>query len=142
MVLHLTHLLNLPGVVIDSWKSDQNSVYFHLRVLAKGIHCPHCGSYTQELHQIRPIVVRDLSAFGKSVYLKVPRRQFYCRNCQRYITERLEFIDWRRKYTQRYEENIYYQVNHSNLEQVSQQENLHIEDVKNIFNHVSRKHKK
>jgi len=142
MVLHLTHLLNLPGVVIDSWNSDENSVHFHLRVLAEGIYCPHCGSYTQELHQIRPIIVRDLSAFGKSVYLKVPRRQFYCRNCQRYITERLEFIDWRRKYTQRYEENIYYQVNHSNLEQVSQQENLHIEDVKNIFNHVSRKHKK
>ncbi len=142
MVLHLTHLLNLPGVIIDSWDSDDNSVYFHLNILAEGMKCHHCNSYTEELHQIRPIIVRDLPAFGKNVYLKVPRRQFYCRICQRYITERLAFIDWRRKYTQRYEENIYYQVNNSNIEQVAQQENLSIEDVKSIVNHVCKKREK
>jgi len=53
------------------------------RVVASGIICPHCNNYTEKLHQNRPILARDLSAFGRSVYLQVPRRQFYCPTCQR-----------------------------------------------------------
>ncbi|PSB60738.1 hypothetical protein C7B79_24670 [Chroococcidiopsis cubana CCALA 043] len=30
------------------------------------------------MHQNRPMLVRDLPSFGRVVYLKVPRRQFYC----------------------------------------------------------------
>ncbi len=117
-------------------------MFFQLSILAKGINCPHCRSYTEELHQIRPIIVRDLPACGQHVYLKLPRRQFYCKGCQRYITEQLKFIDWRRKYTQRYEENIYLQVNNSNIEQVSKEQHISIEQVKNIVNHMSQKRKK
>ncbi|NMG10342.1 transposase family protein [Brasilonema sp. UFV-L1] len=138
----LTNLLNLPGVAVESYESFQDSVSFQLKVLAKGMCCPHCRNYTEELHQIRPIVVRDLPVSGKEVYLKLPRRQFYCRVCQRYVTERLQFIDWRRKYTQRYEENIYSQINHFNIDQVSQQQHLRVEQVKNIFNHIRQKRHK
>ncbi|WP_293337130.1 transposase family protein [Microcoleus sp. CAWBG58] len=38
-------------------------------------------------------MIRDLSIFGQPVYLKVPRRQFYCRTCQKYFTESLNFVD-------------------------------------------------
>ncbi|MFH7024617.1 MAG: transposase family protein [Heteroscytonema crispum UTEX LB 1556] len=142
MYLHLTNLLNLQGVAVESCNYSEESVCFQLSILAEGINCPHCKNYTEELHQVRPILVKDLPALGKDVYLNLPRRQFYCRVCQRYITERLEFIDWRRKYTQRYEKGIYLQVINSSIEQVSQQERLSIEQVKNIYNYVSHKLKK
>ncbi|KAB8317322.1 transposase family protein [Tolypothrix campylonemoides VB511288] len=142
MNIHFTHLLNLPGVAVESCNSSHESVSFQLSVLAEGTYCPHCCKYTKELHQTRPIVVRDLPVYGKKVYLKIPRRQFYCRVCQRYITERLQFIDWRRKYTRRYEESIYSQINHANIEQISQQQHLGIEQIKNIFNYISQKQKK
>lgn len=142
MNIHFTHLLNLSAVTVESWNSSHESVSFQLSVVAEGTYCPHCCNYTKELHQTRPIVVRDLPVYGKKVYLKVPRRQFYCRVCQRYITERLQFIDWRRKYTRRYEESIYSQINHANIEQISQQQHLGIEQIKNIFNYISQKQKK
>jgi transposase len=31
--------------------------------------------------------VRDLPAFGQPVYLKIPRRNFYCRHCQNTLRE-------------------------------------------------------
>jgi transposase len=139
---HFTRLLNLPGVTVESWNSSQDSVFFQLSILAEGTHCPYCSNYTKELHQTRPIIVRDLSIGSKDVYLKLPRRQFYCKMCQRYITERLHFIDWRRKYTQRYEEKIYSQIKHTNIQQISQQQHLGVEQVKNIFNHISQKRTK
>ena len=142
MDLQLTNLLDLPDVAVEARNSFEDSVYFELSIFPKGMNCPHCRNYTEELHQTRPIIVRDLPACGKDVYLKLPRRQFYCRVCQRYITERLKFIDLRRKYTQRYEERIYFQVNNSNIEQVSKQQHLEVEQVKNIFNYINQKQKK
>ncbi|WP_242039791.1 transposase family protein [Anabaena sphaerica] len=101
---NLSNLLNLPGVTVEFWHYSHSSVSFNLSIIVSGIHCPHCRKYTAELHQVRPILVRDLPTFGKQVYLNLPRRQFYCRFCQRYVTEQLEFINWRRKYTKRYED--------------------------------------
>ncbi len=111
----LTNLLNLPDVVVESQNNLNDAVLLQLSISAKGIKCQYCYTYTEELHQTRPILVKDLPYCGQDVYLKLPRRQFYCKVCQRYITERLEFIDWRRKYTQRYEERIYTQVKCSNV---------------------------
>ncbi|WP_445243720.1 MULTISPECIES: transposase family protein [unclassified Microcoleus] len=50
------------------------------------------------------MLVRDLPVFGRPVYLKIPRRQFYCSNCQRYPTEKINFLDIKRRHTQRYEQ--------------------------------------
>ena len=141
MHLHLTNLLNLPGVIVESF-TDSADLIFKLSLLAKGIQCPHCSNYTEELHQVRPILVRDLPAFGKNVYLHLPRRQFYCPACQRYATERLEFVDWRRRYTHRYEERIYNLVNCSSIELVSQQQNLSHQEIKSILSSINKKKKK
>jgi transposase len=93
MSFHLDYLLDLPGVKVETCTQIEGQIYFRLRALASEIACPHCNNYTEELHQNRPTLVRDLSVFGRFVYLEVPRRQFYCPSCQRYITENLEFID-------------------------------------------------
>ncbi|MBD1811423.1 transposase family protein [Microcoleus vaginatus] len=49
-----------------------------MMILSEGTVCHHCKNDTEKLHQNRPIIVRDLSVFGRPVYLKIPRRQFYC----------------------------------------------------------------
>ena len=135
MDFHLDTLLNLPDVMVESCIYQDNEVYFGLRFLTEESCCPHCGSHSEKLHQNRPVLIRDLPVFGRIVYLKVPRRQFYCSNCQRYFTERLEFVDWERRYTQRYEENIYQRIQGSSIAQVSREEELSFEQVQGIFNY-------
>ncbi|NJP11473.1 MAG: transposase family protein [Leptolyngbyaceae cyanobacterium RU_5_1] len=87
------------------------------------------------MHQNRPILIRDLSIFGQTTYLKIPRRQFYCCDCQRYFTESLTFLDEGRQYTRRYEEYIYQQVQSSSIEQVSRVEDLSFDRIEGIFKH-------
>lgn len=135
MDFHLDTLLNLPDVTVESCIYQDDEVYLILRFLTSGCSCPYCGNHSEELHQNRPILIRDLSVFGRVVYLKVPRRQFFCYNCQRYFTERLEFVDWERRYTQRYEEHIYQRVKSSSIEQVRREDQLSFEQVQGIFNH-------
>jgi hypothetical protein len=67
MNFHLDTLLNLPSITVETCSYYEDEVYLQLRVLAEGIHCPHCARYTEELHQNRPILIRDLPVFGRVV---------------------------------------------------------------------------
>jgi transposase len=88
MSFHLDYLLALPGVRVETCTQVEGKIFLGQRILAEGIVCHHCKNDTEKLHQNRPILVRDLSVFGRPVYLKIPRRQFYCprRRCSKRIT--------------------------------------------------------
>ncbi|MFM6053270.1 MAG: transposase family protein, partial [Sphaerospermopsis kisseleviana] len=135
MDIHLDTLLKLPNVTVESCTQQDNEVYLKLRFLNQEADCPHCQKLSSELHQDRPILIRDLSIFGQTTYLKVPRRQFYCGDCQSYFTESLTFMDTGRQYTRRYEEYIYQQVQLCSIEQVSRAEQLSFERIQGIFKH-------
>jgi transposase len=135
MDIHLDTLLNLPNATVESCTQQNNEVYLKLRFLNQETSCPHCQQSSSELHQDRPILMRDLSIFGQATYLKIPRRQFYCGACQRYFTESLTFMDEGRQYTRRYEEHIYQQVRLSSIEQVSRVEGLSFDRIQGIFKH-------
>jgi transposase len=111
-------------------------------VLNETSDCPHCQNSSDKLHQNRPVLIRDLPIFGQSVHLHLPRRQFYCSVCQRYFTERLSFVDWERRYTQRYENAIYQRIQTTSIEQVSREEELSWDQVQGIFNHKFEPEKK
>jgi transposase len=135
MDLHLDTLLHLPYVTVESCIRQSHEVYLTLRFLNEDATCSTCGMLSTDCHQVRPTLIRDLSVFGQYTYLKIPRRQFYCRKCQKHFTEVLSFLEERRQYTKRYEEFIYQQVQASSIEQVSRVEGLTFERVQGIFQH-------
>ncbi|NJM66850.1 MAG: transposase family protein [Acaryochloris sp. RU_4_1] len=110
-----------------------SGICLKLRFIREGSECPGCGRLSDQLHQNRPIQIRDLSIFGKRTLLDLPRRQYYCSACQNHFSERLAVMDWRRRYTQRYEFYIYQRVQHSNIEQVGREEGLSCDQVQWIF---------
>ena len=75
MLSPLDSLLNLSGVTVEGHSQVEGYICIQLKILAAEIVCHHCSKPTQELHQVRSILVRDLSTFGQPVYLRVPRRQ-------------------------------------------------------------------
>ena len=142
MDIHLDLLLNFPGVTVQSCVHEDESICLNLEFIKEGSHCPKCQQFSDELHRNRPRLIRDLSIFGKHTYLRIHRRQYYCSTCQSYFTEQLPFIDWQRRYTQRYEVSIYERVQHSTIEQVSRDEGLTSDRVQGIFKRQKEKKKK
>jgi transposase len=142
MDFHLDTILHLPNITVLTYQQQEGFLLLTLELLNEGIICPHCQTYTDNLHQTRPILVRDLSICGQGVYLKVPRRQFICPDCGKYPTEPLDFLEKRRNYTKRYEEFIYEKVKELTVEQVSKNEQLSSEQVQNIFQRMAKRKKK
>jgi transposase len=142
MDLHLDILLNLPNVTVFSCYQKEGLTILQLDFLNDKVSCNYCGKSTDDLHQIRTTLVRDLSICGQGVYLKVPKRQIYCSLCRKYSTESLDFVEKGRTYTKRYEEYIYERVKELTVEQVSRNEELSREQVQNIFSRIADRKKK
>ena len=110
MDFHLDSLLNLPNIVADNYSSTLDAIVVKLQLVNAGINCPNCNEYISHVHQTRPVLVRDLAVFGQVVYLKVPRRQFYCFSCKTSPTEILSWLNKKQRQTNRYQEYIYERV--------------------------------
>jgi len=142
MDFHLDTLLNLPNTVADSYWNTLDAVVVKLQLVNAGINCPNCNQYICHVHQTRPVLVRDLSVFGQVVYLKVPRRQFYCSNCKTSPTESLSWLNKRQRQTNRYQEYIYEKVKELTVKQVSNNEKMSEDAVQDIFHKVAKFKKK
>ena len=142
MDFHLDGLLNLPHITIERCIKNDRKTLLKVGFLTDYATCPHCQKSTDELHQIRPILIRDLPISGQLIELEIPRRQYYCKNCQKYFTEQLCFVDEGRRYTQRYEEYIYHRVQVTTVEQVKREEELSWDQIQGIFNHQRSQVKK
>jgi len=46
-----------------------------ISLLNRGIACPNCGQYTEEIHRVL-YISQDLPVFGNTVYLKFPGVSF------------------------------------------------------------------
>ena len=142
MDFHLDGLLNLPDITIERCIKNDRKTILKVGFLTDYATCPHCQKSTDELHQIRTILIRDLPISGQLIELEIPRRQYYCKNCQKYFTEQLCFVDEGRRYTQRYEEYIYHRVQVTTVEQVKREEELSWDQIQGIFNHQRSQVKK
>ncbi|MCH9055287.1 hypothetical protein L5220_05085 [Synechococcus sp. PCC 6716] len=91
------------------------------------------------LHQNHWYLVRDLSISGRTVFLKINRRQFKSRTCGKPFSETLDFIGNRRKQTDRFAQSIVQQVLHSNIHNVAISNGLTDEEVWSIVQYVSQK---
>ena len=141
MDFHLDGLLNLPDITIERCIKNDTRTILKVGFLTHNATCPHCQESRDELHQIRPILIRDFPISGQLIELEIPRRQYYC-NSQKYFTEQLCFVDEGRRYTKRYEEYIYHHVQVTKVEQVKREEKLSWDQVQGIFNHQREQVKK
>jgi transposase len=130
---YLDRLLNFSDIKVGTCVHYGQDICLNLGFLREGSHCPECGNFSDELPQNHYSLIRDLPIFGKHTYLRIPQREYYCSICQCHFIEQLTFINWRRRYTQRYEAYIFQNVQHSSIEKVSREEGLTWDQVNGIF---------
>src|SRR6476469_3483873 len=57
------------------------------------------------------------------------------------LSEGIDFLDVKRRHTQRYEQNIYERVKQSSMEQIGREEGLSYDEIKGIFEQVIKRKK-
>lgn len=127
-------------MTVERYEIDEQTINFSIGFINDYSACPHCQQKTDEINQKRLLSVRDLPILGKATILEIERRQYYCKNCNKYFTEPIDFIDFDRHSTQRYKQYIYERVKKADITQVAREESLTYDKVKSIFeNQFSKK---
>lgn len=135
----LTQLLNLPRIEVEDYRDFGGQLVLDVAAMSTEATCPRCGKISSHLHQNHWYLARDLSISGRTVFLKVNRRQFKCQTCGKPFSETLDFIGSRRKQTDRFAEVIVQQVLHSDLHNVAVVNDLTDEEVWSMVQYVSKK---
>jgi hypothetical protein len=65
MNIYLDTLLNLPNITVFTCYQKEGFNFLKLEFLKEKVCCTYCGFETDEIHQNRPILVRDLSISGR-----------------------------------------------------------------------------
>lgn len=125
-----------------SFFKTSNFIFNHDCIIITGILnfnvaiCPTCGRASSKIHQIHwknPRRLRDLDIFNKPCFIEIPRRRFYCEQCDKPFTEHLSFAGFRHRYTYRYEQYIFNRCKNSDFKTVSKLEKLGYHAVKDIY---------
>jgi len=135
----LTEILNLPGVEVENYTEAGGQLILEVEAMTTQATCPRCQNRSGQLHQNHWYLARDLSISGRTVFLKVNRRQFKCQSCGKPFSEMLDFIGNRRKQTDRFAELIVQQVLHSDIRNVAIVNALTDEEVWSMVQYISKK---
>lgn len=82
--------------------------YYRIFVQKKirGEVCPSCAVFSNSIYDHRMIELKDEPIRGKQVFLKVLKKRYYCKPCQRVFSEPIPGVLPRRRTTQRYRRGI------------------------------------
>ena len=60
----------------------------HVANSSKRVRCPVCGKYSRNVHsRLKSVIVKYLDIVGYTTYLKVSKRRFYCKECNKVFAE-------------------------------------------------------
>lgn len=140
MVPLLSQLLGLPGIDVESYEETEEGLILDVEAHRTSACCPRCGTMSHHLHQNHGYLVRDLPiSHHRKTWLRVNRRQFKCPSCGKPFSEALDFVGYRRIYTDRYAEAVVGDLIHSNTTSVSHQHGLSPDVVWSMVEHVNAK---
>ena len=135
----MTNILNLPGVIVEDYKQTTETLILVVKSQTTTAKCPLCGQSSNHLHQNYRYLVRDLPMGDREVILRVNRRRFKCKNCRKPFNERLEFLEKKKNFTNRYAQTITEQVVHSDIKNVAKNNKLTEEEVWSMVKSVANK---
>lgn len=132
-------LLAIPKLKIDSIEKKESRLNFHCTIQNQVDKCPSCLGKTNLVNQYDTRKVQDLRISGKEVWLYLRIPQFFCPDCNRYFTQKLEWIEPGKSYTKRQSKWIFELCSKQPFTEVAAIVNLSHKTVERLFYDLAQK---
>ena len=140
---HFTEkILGLQGILIENIKSTDNTIHVYCKLERKLHKCPCCGNFTDKIHDYRVQIIKDISAFGKFVFIHLKKRRYRC-SCGKRFAENNSFLPRYHRMTNRLSAYIIDRLTDvTSFSGIAREVNLSVSTVIRIFYFVSYSPKK
>ena len=85
-------LIGLEDVIITGVEQEEKICNIYLEMPRKIHKCPECGYETDKIHDYRKQRIKDISAYGKYIYLILRKRRYICPLCGKHFYETIPFL--------------------------------------------------
>ena len=131
-------LLGLQGVTITKIENSENNINIYTQLERKQHNCICCGTATDTIHDYRTQIIRDIPAFGKTIFIILRKRRYRCSNCGKRFYENNSFLPKYHRMTNRLSAFVIDKLrNERSFTSVARDVNLSVSTVIRIFDHVS-----
>ena len=115
-----------------------NELLIELENQARSSICPYCNQTTDKVHQSHYYRVRDIPLSSWDVFLRVNRRQFRCKKCNKVFSEELSFVKKRRTYTKRLAEKVVKEVLETDVKNTGKRNRMTSAEIETILKELEK----
>ena len=131
-------LVGLQGVTITKIENSENNINIHAQLERKQHNCICCGTATDTIHDYRTQIIKDIPAFGKTIFIILRKRRYRCNSCGKRFYEDNSFLPKYHRMTNRLSAFVIDKLrNERSFTSVAVDVNLSVSTVIRIFDHVS-----
>jgi transposase len=103
----LTHQLLLPELEMIALPAQTRTwAHYQVRSTAKEALCPRCPTLSSSVYDHRLCTVKDAPLRDQIIFLKILKRRFWCKNCQKPFTEYIPGIKKGSRTTERFKRSV------------------------------------
>ena len=96
-----TNLLELKDAIVTNISSTNEELHVHFRLKRKACSCPACGTVTDQVHDYRTSILKDIPISGKKTFLHYRKRRYHCPSCGKHFFEPFSLAGKHRRISKR-----------------------------------------
>ena len=85
-------LLEMEDVIINDVSSSSSEIHISITLKRKPHVCPNCSFVTEQIHDYRDSVIKDIPVIGKQTFLHYRKRRYHCPCCNKHFYESFQFL--------------------------------------------------
>lgn len=82
-----TNLLEIKDLIINKIEKVDFTTHIYFTIKRKPHTCPHCGSVTEQVHDYRTSIIKDIPCLGNKTLLHYRKRRYHCSCCNKHFYE-------------------------------------------------------
>lgn len=143
----IIHSLNLKVENVESISHafKNNTHFYFIKLVSRGIFCPNCGQYTQKVHEYKTISLNHSIFIAENASVIYKARRYICPHCSKTAFEHSPFKSHHPRLTLKTIQNVLLLLKDYNqtFSMVAKKTNLSVTEVITIFDeHVQIERKK
>ena len=85
-------LLEMEDIIVSDVSSSSTELHISISLKRRPHTCPNCSFVTEQIHDYRTSIIKDIPILGKQTFLHYRKRRYHCPCCNKHFYETFHFL--------------------------------------------------
>lgn len=89
---YIATLLEIKDLIVENIENSDTEMHLYFTLQRRPHECPHCKALTEQIHDYRTSIIKDIPILGKRTFLHYKKRRYHCSHCNKHFYENFTFL--------------------------------------------------